>query len=175
MRRTGPTVVLAFFALMTVFAKDASAQGRRPSPCRYNQLSVRHVSDDAAMGGGRSVGYAFKNTSTSPCRLEGYPRFEVLNGTGRLVRGGRAADGLKMLGDEAKAPPNPVTLVPGEEAAFLVYYNAGGAGRMRRCPTYGKVRITAPGAGRGFILRESLRLCGDLQVSPVGSPAAGGH
>lgn len=117
----------------------------------------------------------FKNISISLCTLQGYPRFEVLNSAGRLVRGGRAADGLKMLGDEAEAPPNSVTLRPGAEAAFLVYYNAGGAGRVRLCPTYGKVRITAPGTGRGFVLRESLRLCRDLRVSPVGSPAAGGR
>jgi Protein of unknown function (DUF4232) len=140
--------------------------------CLDSQLSVRHVSEDAAMGGVRTTTYAFANDSSVPCALKGYPRFEVLNKSGRTVRGGRAANGLTMMGDEFQKPPQAVMIEPGQTATFLVYYNAGGAGHTGKpCPTYHKVRINAPGNKRGFVLREDMQLCGRLEVSPVGLPS----
>lgn len=175
-------ILFAFFALSMLLFHNASAQGTQDfthaknvaaERCSENQLLVRHVSEDAAMGGVRTIDYAFTNTSSSPCTLSGYPRFEVLNNSGRLVRRGRAANGLTMMGDEAKAPPRLVTIEPGKTATFLVHYNAGGAGHVGKpCPTYRKIRITAPGTKRGFVLREELQLCGGLEVSPVGLPSA---
>jgi hypothetical protein len=56
---------------------NASAQGKQDfkrvnklayTQCRDNQLLVLHVSDDAAMGGLRSIEYAFTNNSLSPVR-----------------------------------------------------------------------------------------------------------
>ena len=174
-------MLLAFFASSLFFFQDASAQGKRDFShlkslasgwCRESQLSVRHLSEDAAMGGVRTRDYAFTNTSSSPCTLKGYPRFEVLNRSGRLVRGGRAGQGLTRMGDDARTPPRLVTLEPGKAARFLVYYNAGGAGHLGKpCPTYRKVKITAPGTRRGFVLREELQLCGRPEVSPVSLPA----
>ncbi len=174
-------ILFAFFAVSMLFLHDASAQGKQDfthgknlaaGRCQENQLEVRHVSEDAAMGGVRTIDYAFTNTSSSPCTLKGHPRFEVLNKSGRLVRGGRAANGLTMMGDEARRPPRMVTIEPGKTATFLVYYNAGGAGYMGKpCPIYRRVRITAPGTKRGVVLREELQLCGRLEVSPVGLPS----
>jgi hypothetical protein len=175
-------ILSAFFALSMLFLQSAPAQEKLAftgvknlayGQCHESQLSVRHVSEDAAMGGVRTVGYAFTNTSSSPCALKGYPRFEILNKSGRVVRGGRAANGLSRMGDDAKMAPRSVTIEPGKTATFLIYYNAGGAGYMGKpCPTYGRVRITAPGAKRGFVLRDNLQLCGGLEVSPVGAPSA---
>ncbi len=160
-------------ALALLFAQDANAQGARPLPpppmrslaaaCRDDQLSVRNVGQDAAMGGVRRTDYAFTNTSPSPCSLRGHPRFEVLNRSGRVVRLAQATKG-GYPGD----PDDAVTIGPGKTATFYVSYNAGGAGRVGKpCPAYPKVRITAPGTKRGFVLREALRLCGGLEVSPV--------
>jgi hypothetical protein len=177
----------AFFALtlllvFVVFIRGTSAQERQgfaltrsliAARCYDNQLSVRHVTEDAAMGGVRTIDYAFTNTSSSPCTLSGYPRFEVLTRSGRLARNGRASRGLTRLDEEAKKGPHRVTIEPGKAAMFQVYYNAGGAGYMGKpCPIYRKVRITAPGARRGFVLREEIQLCGSLEVSPVGWPRA---
>lgn len=171
------TVFVACLALSTLLVNDAQAQrGRGPargdSParavCRADQLSVRRIGEDAAMGGARGLDYAFTNISSSPCVLKGRPVFEVLSGPGRVVRRARAA-----AGDDAGTAQDSVKLGPGETATFLVSYNAGGAGRVGRpCPTYPKIRITAPGSRRGFVLREKLRLCGGLEVSPVGPPSA---
>jgi hypothetical protein len=174
-------MLFAFFALSMLFFHDASAQGKQDfthaktlasARCRENQLLVRHVSEDAAMGGVRTIDYVFTNSSSSPCTMKGYPRFEVLNKSGRLVRGGRAAKGLTMMGDDARRPLRLVTIEPGKTATFVVYYNAGGAGYMGKpCPIYRKVRITAPGTKRGFVLRDELTLCGRLEVSPVRAPS----
>jgi hypothetical protein len=165
-------VAFACFALSMLFANAASAQGNRDSArgrsstsavCRGDQLSVRNVGEDAAMGGVRRTDYAFANTSPSPCTLKGYPRFEVLSRSGQVVRHGRAA-----AGDTAANHQDSVTIEPGKTATFYVSYNAGGAGRVGKpCPTYPKIRITAPGNRRGVVLREALQLCGALEVSPV--------
>jgi hypothetical protein len=170
-------IVFACFVLSVLSAREASAQGNRDSAriislasavCRDNQLSVRNVGEDAAMGGVRRTDYAFTNNSPSPCALKGRPRFEVLSRSGRVVRRGRAA-----TGDDAGNPRDSVTIEPGKTATFYVSYNAGGAGRIGKpCPTYPGVRITAPGNKRGFVLREAIRLCSEIEVSPVGSPSA---
>lgn len=163
-----------------VIARETFAQGKQSLAlkgslvsvrCYENQLSVRHVSEDAAMGGVRTIDYAFTNTSSVPCTLDGYPRFEALDRSGRIARNGRARRGLTRLGDDAKKGPHPVTIEPGKTAMFIVYYNAGGAGYMGRpCPVYRKVRITAPGGRRGFVLRDEIQLCSSLEVSPVEPP-----
>jgi hypothetical protein len=164
-----------------LFFHNTSAQGKQDfthvrnlvaERCRENQLEVRHVSEDAAMGGVRTIDYAFTNSSSSPCTLSGHPRFEVLNKSGRLARGGRAKNGSTMMGDDVRTRPRLVTIEPGKTATFLVHYNAGGAGYMGKpCPIYRRVRITAPGTKRGFVLLEELQLCGRLEVSPVGLPS----
>lgn len=162
-------MLIACFALSALFAQDIYAQRRRSDPpaCRDAQLSVRHVGEDAAMGGRRGIEYAFTNVSTLPCALKGHPRFEVLGRSGRIVRRGRAAVGV-----DAERTAGLVAIEPGKTATFSVSYNAGGAGRVGRpCPTYPKVRIIAPGNKRGVVLREALQLCGEVEVAPVGLPS----
>jgi hypothetical protein len=156
-------MLIACFALSMLFAQDIYAQRGRldPPACRDAQLSVRHVGEDAAMGGRRSIDYAFTNTSTLTCALRGFPRFEVLSRSGRIVRRGRGAESWSA-----------VAIEPGKTAMFSVSYNAGGAGRVGRpCPTYPRVRIIAPGNKRGVVLREVIQLCGEVEVSPVHLPS----
>jgi hypothetical protein len=160
-------MLVACFALLLMFAHDASAQGKSPAPCRDGQLSARKVNEDAAMGGARMNEYALTNTSPAPCTLKGYPRFEVLGASGRVVRRGCPA-----AGGDAEQHPDVLTVGAGKEATFSVSYNAGGAGRVGKpCPNYPGVRITAPGGRRGLALRDGLQLCGELEVSPVGPPS----
>jgi hypothetical protein len=139
-----------------------------PLPCRNQDLSVRHVTDDAAMGGLRMIGYAFKNKSAAVCTLRGYPRFELLDKSGAVRPHGRAINSQQLPTDEEKRPPQMVTVEPGKEAGFRVHYNTGGAGYLGKpCPVSHRVRITAPGTTRRFVLREEISLCGGLQVSAV--------
>jgi hypothetical protein len=141
--------------------------------CRGDQLSARSIPDslDAAMGGVRSMDFAFKNTSTTPCTLKGYPRFELLNRSGRPARHGRAVNNARMVSDDGEdQTPQLVTLAPGKTAWFRFHFNTGGAGYVGKpCPTFPKIKITAPGTKRDFILREGIQSCSELEVSAVQS------
>jgi hypothetical protein len=140
------------------------------APCRGEDLTVRHVTDDAAMGGHNTIEYAFTNNSASPCTLKGYPRFELLDRSGKVRPDGRAIDSQQLPGDETRQPPRLVILAPGREASFKVYYNNGGAGYMGKpCPLARRVRIKAPGTKRSFVLPEEIRSCRSVLVSVVRS------
>ncbi len=150
----------------TVYARSANVGA--PAHCRGEDLSVRHVTDDAAMGGHNLIDYAFRNNSSSPCTLTGYPRFELLDKIGRVRPHGRAINSQRLPGDERIEPAQVVTLEPGKEAGFRVYYNNGGAGHMGTpCPLSQRVRISAPGTRRNFELREEIRSCRSVLISAV--------
>jgi hypothetical protein len=175
--------LLAFFVLSMLLVHDASAQRKQdfthnksltPTQCGNNQLSLRHEDEDAAMGGLRNMKFIFTNISASPCTLEGYPRFELLNKLGQPVRGGRATNGLTRMGDDLKKPPQLVTIEPGKTAMFWIGYLARGAGSIGKpCPTYRKFKVTAPGTNRVFIQSNSyvIEVCSGLEVSPVLAPS----
>ncbi|MDX6693573.1 MAG: hypothetical protein QOF02_1176 [Blastocatellia bacterium] len=177
----GLRLLLAFIALSMLFVHNAAAQvkqdfahdtGLAAARCLDNQLSLSHDGEDAAMGGLRSMQFFFTNISSTPCALKGYPRFELLNKSGGLVRGGRAANGLTRMGDEFKEAPQLVTIEPGNKATFWIDYHARGAGSMGKpCPTYRRFRITAPGTKRVFVQRDAIEVCSGLEVSPVRSPS----
>jgi hypothetical protein len=116
--------------------------------------------------------FAFKNESPSACALMGYPVFHLLNRSGNLMRHGRAINSQQLPGDEAKMPPQLITIEPGKEAGFRVYYNSGGAGHMGKpCPTSRKVWISAPGSSRSFVLDEQIQSCATVKVSAIRSGA----
>jgi hypothetical protein len=136
--------------------------------CRGADLSVRHVTEDAAMGGHNTIDYAFKNDSASPCTLMGYPRFELLDKSGKVRPRGRAINSQQLPGDESKKPPQLVRIEPGKEAWFRVYYNSGGAGYVGKpCPVSRMVWISAPGTTRSFLLPEKITSCRSVKVSVV--------
>lgn len=138
------------------------------APCRGADLSPRHVTDDAAMGGHNLSVYAFKNESLNACTLKGYPVFELLNKSARLLPKGRAINSRKLMGDEAESDPQLVTIEPGKEAVFRVYSNNGGAGyRGKPCPVSRFVSMIAPGTTRTFVLKSEIRSCQAVKVSAV--------
>lgn len=143
---------------------------RIPFPCRDQDLSLRHVTDDAAMGGVRMIVYAFKNRSSATCTLRGYPRFELLDKSGAARPRGRAVNSEQLPSDEEKHTLQMVTIAPGEEAGFRVHYKTGGAGYSGKpCPVFYRARITAPGTTKRFVLRERISVCGGLQISAIRS------
>jgi hypothetical protein len=163
----------------TQTAPSTSMPATRPvlpiaaAQCRGVDLSVRHVTDDAAMGGERLIVYSLRNNSSIPCTLKGYPRYELLDQAGRLRLHGRAINSAKLPGDDTKVLPQLVTLESGKEAWFRVHYNSGGAGYAGKpCPVSRQVRITAPGTTRSMIVQEEITSCRTVQVSAVrgGSP-----
>src|SRR4051812_32942163 len=95
-------------------AKKKSVGSQAPAPCTSEQLSVKAGDEDAAMGGVRTVNYTFTNTSQSPCTLNGYPGFVLLNKAGRPVPGKHSVNKAKMVTDSDPVPPKEVTLEPGK-------------------------------------------------------------
>src|SRR5258708_1380364 len=76
---------------------------RLPLPsvqCRGADLSVRQVFDNAAMGGEHLMLYAWRNNSSMPCTLKGYPRYELLDKLGSARPRGRAISSQQLPGDE---------------------------------------------------------------------------
>jgi hypothetical protein len=144
---------------------------RLPLPsvqCRGADLSVRQVSDDAAMGGEHLILYAWRNNSSMPCTLKGYPRYELLDKLGAVRPRGRAINSQQLPVDEEKMRPQLVTIKPAQETWFRVHYNSGGAGYIGKpCPVSRKVRIVAPGTTRAFILKENITSCRTVEVSTV--------
>jgi hypothetical protein len=141
---------------------------RTVQPCRGADLSIRRVTEDAAMGGLNTIDHAFKNISSSSCTLVGYPRFELLDKSGQVRPRGRATNSRRMPGEETDHTPQVLMMLSGSEAGFRVYYNSGGAGYLGKpCPLSSKVRITAPGTTRRFTLREQIRSCGEVQVFAI--------
>jgi hypothetical protein len=171
----------ALFLAIFIAAAAAAASGqtdsrtttykgpvRIPLPCRGPHLAVRHVTEDTAMGGWNSIDYAFKNISLNACTLKGYSRYELLSKTGKLQPRGRAINSEQLPGDETRRRPQLVTIHPGEETGFRVYYNSGGAGYVGKpCPVSRRVRIVAPGTTRAFVLKENITSCRTVQVSAV--------
>jgi hypothetical protein len=146
--------------------------GSASTQCRGEQLSVKHIpdSDEAAMGGVRIIDYSIKNISSLPCTLTGYPRVELLTKSGRLAPHGRATHSEEPASDEQSKSSSVVTLAPGKTAWFRFHFNAGGAGYTGKpCPTFPRLRITAPGTKRSFVLRESIQSCSGVEVSAVQS------
>ncbi len=166
--RVAILLTLAGQAAIRETAYASSAYVSTLAPCRGEDLSVRHVTDDAAMGGHNLIDYAFRNDSSSPCTLTGYPGFELLDKAGKVRPRARAINSRRLPGDETKEAPQLVTLEPGKEAGFRVYYNSGGAGYMGKpCPVSRKVRIVPPGSRRIFELREEIRSCRSVLISAV--------
>jgi hypothetical protein len=171
------------FLLVLVAAASSSVAGQSPrmnhvgavvavAPCRGADLAVRQVDDDQAMGGVHLATYAFKNTSSTSCTLMGYPRFELLGKSGAVWPGGRAVNSQKLISDETKQPPQLVTIEPGKEVTFRIYFNSGGAGYMGKpCSISHKERITAPGTTRRFVLKDEIQSCIRVSVSAVRSEA----
>lgn len=178
-----PRALFAFFALAMLFAQHAHAQVEQalrqdqssaPAQCLENQLSLRDTGEVIGMGPMRFMEFIFTNISSSPCLLEGYPRFQFLNRAGRPARGGLAANGETFQSLYTIPPKLEVTMVtiePGKKAKFLINYNARyDEEREKPCPTYRKAWVTVPGIKRVFVQRfrrYGIEVCSRLEVSPV--------
>ncbi|MFN2577242.1 MAG: DUF4232 domain-containing protein [Pyrinomonadaceae bacterium] len=136
----------------------------RVRPCLREDLKIKEGETDAAMGGVRVTPYIFTNVSSSACTLIGYPALDLLSHTGAVVR--------RATRQKLDRPDSAATLEPGKTGWFNLHYNSGGAGRVGRpCPSYQKLRVTAPRLARPFILRTDIQTCAktDFEVNPISS------
>jgi hypothetical protein len=181
-KRMGQGLLFAFFALSMLFARHARAQekqsptqGESPTPaqCADNQLSLRNLGEVIGMGPMRLTEFVFANTSSSPCTLQGYPRFQFLNKYGRPARRGLAANGVtfQSLYSMPEELGTMVTIEPGKKAKFVINYLARyDEEREKPCPMYRRASVTVPGMKRVFVQRfrgSGIEVCSGLEVSPV--------
>ncbi len=141
--------------------------------CATSQLSIIDGRVGVAMGNVSDNGIAFKNVSTSACRLKGFPNIQLLGALGNPI----VTHLNKGTSYTVQATPEKlVTLLPNDEALFdLGYTDATGYG-TEKCPTAFREAITPPGSTRSIIVAWEITVfgggipnlrCGEITVSPV--------
>jgi len=130
------------------------------------------VAGTSGAAGTIEVTLTLRNTSSSPCLLEGYPGAQMLAASGAqlpttVVRGG----GYSFTA----FAPGPVTLAPGAVAYVNVGYSDVPSGGETSCPASTQLLVTPPNAYDHLTVAAQLQPCaqGTLTVSPVfgsGSP-----
>lgn len=147
-----------------------SADSPAGAACSSSQLRPSVASQQGATGHLQLV-VALHNTSTSTCRLDGYPALQLLDGQGRAMPT-KAVDGGTY--DAPTYPPRPVTLPPGGVASFAVAFDHIPGSTGTTCPTASGVAITPPhGSGR-LVLETPLDPCGGVVHVSAIAPGAGG-
>src|SRR5665213_1925190 len=159
----------------------AAARARGPSlsrtgadlkRCYSAQLAVRLVRSGVAMGHIAQEG-SFRNISTSPCTLRGYPGLQLLDGTGHRLR-------TEVMRGTAYTVPlvrvRTVVLAPRGGASFDLGYDDQTGYELAKCPTSTRVAITPPNASKSITLAWRIQpyggsvthlRCGRITVSPV--------
>ena len=128
--------------------------------CTRQNLRLRLMSSDAAMGGVRGNTYRIKNVGWLPCTLNGFPQLRLF-GSGWIPA-------FNSHVHENGDTPAAVTLVHNGYAYFDVVYNAGGAGHEGPpCPFVTRESFRMPGTRGAIRRRDHIDLCGDVTVSPV--------
>ncbi len=123
-------------------------------------------------------GIAFRNVSTSACRLRGYPSIQLLDSSGKRIRT-HLNKGTSYT--VQSTPETFVTLLSNGEALFdLGYTDSTGYGN-EKCPTAFQVAITPPGTVKAINVAWEMTVyggdiphlrCGEITVSPVYAPPA---
>jgi hypothetical protein len=160
-------VWVCLLAVSAAFVVTSSEASNRPATgevtrtgavatpgCLRANLTLRFIDTDAAMGGVRSSGYAFKNNGTSACSLIGFPTLQLLNKAGNPM-------GTKKIQTPKGAA---VELSAGGEAFFSVDFNQGGAGHEGPpCPASTKVKIPRRERPRPLCARTPSRFAAMLR------------
>lgn len=144
--------------------------------CDSSQLSIILGVEGAAMGSRGVTGMALKNISSSACTLKGYPVVQMIDGSGKsiLTYVTRTDSIFGTL-----TPIKVLTLSPGAEAKFDMFYEAGTGYGNLSCPTSTSVNFTPPGSTTALVLAWKIQpyggtvqalKCGELKVGPLYTP-----
>ena len=129
------------------------------------------------MGSRGVTGMAFKNISTIPCTLEGYPIVQMIDASGKSINT-YVYRTTSIFGTPTAI--KVITLAPGLEAKFDMLYEAQTGFGNAVCPTSTSVDFTPPGSSTALALPwkiqpygwgtiQTLR-CGEIKVSPLYAP-----
>lgn len=154
---------------------DTTTATAAATPCHNDQIAV------ADGGGGAGLGHEdqvllFKNETSTPCSLTGYPGVAGLDSDGQqVVQAQRTLSGyLGGLWNNALAPPT-VSLQPGQTGSAIVEGTDVNVG-TEVCPYYSKLLVTPPGLtestpvtvrGLGSPPYQGLPGCSPIEVHPV--------
>jgi hypothetical protein len=133
-------------------------------PCSANIRVIPGEVEGAA--GHRFLVLVFNNMGETACELAGYPKVDLVDDAGKVVRHAketlRGQAGLPEGVDE----PEHVTLLPGKSASAIVEASAIPAGDGPECMSY-DLMVTPPGQKRAVPAGPAQMPDCDLQVHPV--------
>ena len=87
--------------------------------------------------------FALRNSSTSPCPMDGYPSAQLLDASGTELPTHVVSGGNYQFTNFA---PAPVLLAPGATAYFNLAYSDVPTGGETTCPTAAQIEVTPPHA-----------------------------
>lgn len=154
--------VVGFGAVAAAAAHASPGAAARTPRCRLHQLSIAHRSNGAA--GTIRLRFVFTNTSSSACKLFGFPGMQMLNASHNPI------PTHVHRGTGHGVPPEPekdVVMTPGQHGSFYAGYSDVPTG-SQRCRTSAFVEVTPPNDFNHFTLGLAIRPCGgNITVSPV--------
>jgi Protein of unknown function (DUF4232) len=145
-------------------AAHASAGAAATTPrCRLHQLSLAQPRMNGAAGTIR-LRFVFTNTSSSTCKLFGFPGMQMLN------KSRNAIPTHVHRGTGHNVPPEPendVIMTPGQHGSFYAGYSDVPTG-SQTCRTSAFVEVTPPNDFNHFTQKLAITACGgNITVSPV--------
>ena len=137
------TTTVASASTGTGSASTTTTAPSLPPTCAPSQLTLKLVSSEGAAGHLQAV-FAFTNSSSSVCRLFGYPGAQMVSSGGDtlktiVIRGGN------FFPDSSRKPAT-VVLQPGQAARFSFGWsdNNETGGGPASCPRANRLEVTPP-------------------------------
>jgi hypothetical protein len=143
-------------------AAQAGSTASAAARCRVGQLAV-HQTEQQGAAGSIHLDYAFTNTSSKACTLDGYPGLGLLDAHGRPLP-------THVLRQPSVVVPavaeRRVTLAPGRRAWFYAGYSDVSP---TACIVASRLEVTPPDAYGHLTIPTRMAPCGGgrINVSPV--------
>ena len=145
--------------------------------CNSSQLAIILGTESAAMGARGVSDMGFKNVSSAPCTLIGFPRIQMTDAKGKSIPT-FVTNSPTIMGTPTSI--KIVTLTPGLTANFNMLYESSTGYGNAVCPTSTQVEFKPPGAKLPLVLPWKIQPyggstiqtlhCGEIKVSPVFLP-----
>lgn len=143
-------------------------------PCLISGLSVQIGNEGVAMGTIGFTDMTFTNTSQSTCTLTGFPKLQMLDGSGNDIPTQSTHEPMQSI------PGNSieiVSLASGTKAHFDIRFHNMTGYANAYCPTSTRVVITPPEEKKGLTVPWRINPyggptiqklhCGEILVSPL--------
>jgi hypothetical protein len=156
----------------TTVASPATSIPATSSECAFTQLSVTATSGEGGLGHVADL-LQFKNTSSSPCQLSGYPGVAGLDSSGQQeVQAVRTLNGY-LGGVPTGTVPPVVTLAPGDTASATLEGTDVPVGNESNCPSYPALLVTPPNTRQSVVVGVEIEGCSPIQIHPVVAGTSG--